>query len=553
MEKNSFYIILFFAVGIAILGVFQIPLMDIDAAQYASISREMLEKSSYLQLYDQNKPYLDKPPMLFWWSALALKIGGIQDWVYRLPSLLFLGVALYATYQFASLYYSKQVARLSVLIFASSQAFFLMAHDVRTDTMLLGWVMLSIWLIAKWADSQKNSHFFLAMGAIAGGMMTKGPIALVVPVLCFAPQWFFEKRWAFFYKPIYLLGILFIGILLLPMSWGLYQQFDLHPGIVIGGVPIQSGLRFYYWTQSFGRYTGENVFNELNHFTFLLENMLWSYLPWIFIFLWALLDKLMCILKEGLFHVGKERISFFGFVLVYLILSRSQAQLPHYIFIVFPFASVLTAAKIQENLWNNTSPSISVKRFFYFHLFVFCLLIVAAIGIATIPFGIIQLPGKAWILFVCISFVLILIRRMDLGKKWVYLSLLVMFGVNGILNTFFYPKLLKYQMGNQLASIINENHWNKDALVLYKIKNSNALHFYGNHLFPEIKDSQDLRAGNWIITDAKNQSAIEKQFPKSALKYRGTRFHVTMLTAEFLNPSTRNQVCTNYVVLDLKK
>jgi 4-amino-4-deoxy-L-arabinose transferase-like glycosyltransferase len=54
------------------------------------------------------------------------------------------------------------------------------------------------------------------MVAIAGGMMTKGPIALVVPVLAFAPQWFFEKKWAYFFKPIYLLGIVLIGILLIP-------------------------------------------------------------------------------------------------------------------------------------------------------------------------------------------------------------------------------------------------------------------------------------------------------------------------------------------------
>jgi 4-amino-4-deoxy-L-arabinose transferase-like glycosyltransferase len=30
--------------------------------------------------------------------------------------------------------------------------------------------------------------------AIAGGMMTKGPIALVVPLLAFSPQLFFEKK-----------------------------------------------------------------------------------------------------------------------------------------------------------------------------------------------------------------------------------------------------------------------------------------------------------------------------------------------------------------------
>ena len=107
----------------------------------------------------------------------------------------------------------------------------------------------------------------MAIVAIAGGMMTKGPIALVVPVLALAPHWISNKQWKLFYHPIYIPGILFLAILLFPMSWGLYQQYDLQPGKLINERPIQSGLEFYYWTQSFGRYTGENFYKEMGYFT----------------------------------------------------------------------------------------------------------------------------------------------------------------------------------------------------------------------------------------------------------------------------------------------
>jgi len=191
MNKNTFWLLLAAILGVQLVGVFCIPLMDIDAAQYASISRAMLERNSFLQIYDLGKDYLDKPPMLFWLSALSMKIFGIYDWAYRIPSFIFLLLALFATFKFAKLKYNQTVAELAVLILASCQAFFLIAHDVRTDTMLMGWVALSIWLIAKWAASNDLKDFVWAMVAIAGGMMTKGPIALVVPVLAFAPQWFF--------------------------------------------------------------------------------------------------------------------------------------------------------------------------------------------------------------------------------------------------------------------------------------------------------------------------------------------------------------------------
>jgi 4-amino-4-deoxy-L-arabinose transferase-like glycosyltransferase len=554
MNKNTFWLFLIAILGVHLIGVFSIPLMDIDAAQYASISREMLERNSFLQIYDLGKDYLDKPPMLFWLSALSMKIFGISDWAYRLPSFIFLIVALYATFKFAKLKYNQRVAELAVLILASCQAFFLIAHDVRTDTMLMGWVALSIWLIAKWESSNAWSDFVWAMVAIAGGMMTKGPIALVVPVLAFAPQWFFEKKWTYFFKPIYLLGILIIGILLIPMSWGLYQQFDLQPGKLINNVPIQSGLRFYYWTQSFGRYTGENYYHEMSYPTFLLENMLWSFLPWIFIFIWAFVAKGLTIFKEGLFKVQTERISFFGFLLTYLVLSRSQAQLPHYIFVVFPLAAVLTAAHFAALLEQADRLHKWIKWFFGFHLFIFLILLIAMVLIIKIPFGIMDGPWGLWIFFGTIFFMIkIGPRHQNLIQRWIHMSLVLMIGLNLILNSFFYPHLLEYQWGNALVQQAKEKNWDIKKAALYKIPNSNAFHFYGQHIFPVVKDSSTLKEGQWIVADSIPTQQLLLDFPNSSILYQGSRFHVTLLTLEFLNPATRDKELTPYVLMELKK
>ncbi|MCX6337650.1 MAG: glycosyltransferase family 39 protein, partial [Bacteroidetes bacterium] len=141
ISKRLFYSILFLSFITCLTGMILIPLMDIDAAQYASISREMLERKSYLQFYDIGADYLDKPPMLFWLSALSLKLFGIHDWAYRLPSFGFAILAVYATYQFTLLYYNKTTAQLAAIVLATSQALFLITHDVRCDTMLMGWVM----------------------------------------------------------------------------------------------------------------------------------------------------------------------------------------------------------------------------------------------------------------------------------------------------------------------------------------------------------------------------------------------------------------------------
>src|SRR4051812_7880199 len=61
------------------LAGFWIDVMDIDAAQYASISREMSDTGNYLHVFDKGKDYLDKPPFLFWISALSMKIFGANN------------------------------------------------------------------------------------------------------------------------------------------------------------------------------------------------------------------------------------------------------------------------------------------------------------------------------------------------------------------------------------------------------------------------------------------------------------------------------------------
>ena len=52
MKKPIALIIVAVCIITYLLGMFLIPLMDVDAAQYASISREMLLHKNFLQLYD---------------------------------------------------------------------------------------------------------------------------------------------------------------------------------------------------------------------------------------------------------------------------------------------------------------------------------------------------------------------------------------------------------------------------------------------------------------------------------------------------------------------
>ena len=554
ISNRVFISVLFFSLIVCVTGMVMIPLMDIDAAQYASISREMIERKTFLQFYDIGKDYLDKPPMLFWLSSLSMRTFGIHDWAYRLPSLFFATLAVYSVYRFTLLYYHKTVAQLSAIVLASSQAIFLITHDVRCDTMLMGWVMLSIWQLAAWYQSNKWKYFFVAFIAIAGGMMTKGPIALIVPVLAFVPHFILRREWKQFFRWEYLLGLLIIAVLLIPMSVGLYIQYDMHPGKLIMGVPIQSGLRFYYWTQSFGRYTGENVFHEMSYFTFLLENMLWSFLPWILFFLVALLFSFKdIILNRFWLSSNQEWISTGGFIFTYCILAKSQAQLPHYIFVVFPLAAIVTAVFLYQTFFILGNKYVK-KIMLILHELIFGILWVAAIYLMRIPFK--EIPFYVFVLAVLglLGYIILVFASNKFLKlpTIIVISVYTVIGVNLLLSSNFYPNLLKYQMGNTAADFLNQTKIPKLQTYLLAPTESRALHFYGQHIFAHKKNISELKSSDFVITSTDSLNIIQTKFPRMKILHKGADFGVSMLSKEFLDPFTREQTMAHYAIIQLE-
>ena len=160
-QKN---ILLLFVIIIAVyFCAIGVDTMDVDASQYAAISREMKESGSYLQVYEQGKDYLDKPPFLFWISSLSMNLFGENNMGFKFPSILFAMIAVFATYRFAKLFYDKTLAVLSAIVLASCQAVFLITNDIRTDTILMSWVIIAIWQIAEWMQSKKTIHFILGV------------------------------------------------------------------------------------------------------------------------------------------------------------------------------------------------------------------------------------------------------------------------------------------------------------------------------------------------------------------------------------------------------
>ena len=209
--------------------------------QYASMSREILRNENFLFLFDNNTPYLDKPPLIFWITSIFFKFFGASNFTYRLPSFIFILISIYSTYKLSYLFYSRRISIFSVLILSSSLTWIVMSTDVKTDIYMISPMMLGLWQLIQFLKTKSNMNLIIGSIAIGFSMMGKGPLGLVIPVFIIFIHLIHTNELNRISDKVNLMGILFLLLALLPMSVGLYKQFGFN------------GIKFYYWTQSFGR------------------------------------------------------------------------------------------------------------------------------------------------------------------------------------------------------------------------------------------------------------------------------------------------------------
>ncbi|HRO42233.1 MAG TPA: glycosyltransferase family 39 protein [Flavipsychrobacter sp.] len=549
MPKIPFWV--FIVLAVIHFTAVRVDVMDVDASQYAHMSRDMMESGNYLHLYDRGNDYLDKPPFLFWVSALSMKVFGVSNFAYKLPSILFALWAMFATYRLARLLYDEQAARMAAFILGCCQGMFLMTNDIRTDTILMSWTITAIWLIKEWDVKRRLHYLLLGSAAIAFGMMTKGPIAVMVPVFCFVTDWILKREWKKFFHPAYLLSLLVIVVLLIPMSIGLYQQYDMHPEKVMDGNTGTSGLKFFFWTQSFGRITGENTWDNGAPFSFLFENMLWSFLPWILLFVIAMILNVKELVTQKLrLNAQQEWLTTGGFILAYLALGSSSYQLPHYIFVVFPLAAIMVAKLLKDFFEGKYTSLYRILK--PVQIVISVLLLVAALLTFVYVF-----EAALWTYFVWTAAVIIWLWAMlkkEVSGKIFWSGAMAIIIANIFMTNHFYFELLKYQAGSRLGRLIYQQNIPAENITIVNMNDAlEAMHFYAQRPIKNRVDTlQQITSGNYLVTSDDYFATLQKKGIAVDIIDRGAYYKVSELTPEFINPATRAKSLKQYYFLRIK-
>jgi 4-amino-4-deoxy-L-arabinose transferase-like glycosyltransferase len=315
------------ALALALFHTTEIPLIDRDEGRYAEAAREILASGDWLVPRVFGVPYLEKPPLFYWLTAVACRLVGVDELGARLVSALAAAFGVLATGLFARRMFGPRAGLASAAILATSGLYFVLARVAVTD-MLFSVLVAGSLLTYFLAETEGRSYapFWLLAAAAT---LTKGPVA---PVLC---------------------GLVALGHLAVRGSWQslrvrrfwvgllLYLMVVL-PWFALIELRYPSFLHFYVYKEHVLRVAGDE---HREAFYWYLPWLLAGFLPWTPVLL-AALPAIRRRTEEDSPAGAAARFAVIWAVIVFVFFSVPRGKLAPYILPVFPALAILLGAAL---------------------------------------------------------------------------------------------------------------------------------------------------------------------------------------------------------------
>jgi 4-amino-4-deoxy-L-arabinose transferase-like glycosyltransferase len=327
-------------------------LMDPDEGRYAEIAREMFVLQDWLIPHLNLFPYLEKPPLIYWLTALSFKTLGYTELAARLPSAAAALGGLLTAYWLARTLWGTGTALVSATVLATCSGYVILGRLLTLDMAFSFLLNLGI-ALGYVALSRARPRLWPWAYAVLGlAVLTKGPAALVLAGLVWglwaifhplpSPHPFKSEREEELFSPpprpspLKGEGVksrLYARLqpLIQPWSWLLLAVLAL-PWFMAAQWRQPEFFRYFIGEQHLGRFLTPAIHPEPVYY--YLPVLLGLLLPWTFLLPWA---------------VGRRRdgdpdraflLIWAGVVLVFFSLSRGKLA-PYILPALLPLALLL--------------------------------------------------------------------------------------------------------------------------------------------------------------------------------------------------------------------
>lgn len=223
--------LLVLCVCVLVPGFFSLPPIDRDESRFAQASRQMGESGDYTVPRVQDRPRLNKPPLIYWLQATAARVFTTDNlkrdaiWMYRVPSALCMIASVLLTWRLGCSMFDARVGWLAAALLAVCPLVVFDAHQARADQLLLTTVVASqycLWRVLRlragsqsawWLRNLWCAALWLCVGL---GVLAKGPITPMVVVLTIVVFCVLRRDWMLLQRVRPILGIVMVVGMVLP-------------------------------------------------------------------------------------------------------------------------------------------------------------------------------------------------------------------------------------------------------------------------------------------------------------------------------------------------
>lgn len=321
------------------------PLANPDEGRYAEIPREMVASGDWITPHLNGIPYFEKPPLVYWAGAVALRVFGGSEWSMRLTPALFALGGVLLTYAATRRLFGRGAGLGAAFVLGTSILYFALARllilDMAVSVLMAATLFCFILGVREPVCVRRRWFFYGLYASAALATLTKGLIGFLVPGavmflwLLIFNQW---KRLRPFYLPSGLALFLAIAV----------------PWHVLVALRNPDWVQAYLVREHWQRFTVD--LGRQQPWWFFIPILAVGFFPWTGL-LWSAWREA---LRGGWAAARRENADAWFFAtwagFMFLFYSKSQSKLIPYILPVLPSLAVVVGLWLAQR-WERREAS----------------------------------------------------------------------------------------------------------------------------------------------------------------------------------------------------